>query len=151
MCGANQVFDTRSQCSATCLNPDGNNNCGLVSSVEGCFCQNGFVLDTNNNCVDRKSCGCIYPDKSGVLAVFLQTNAYFISYFLFFLIRGFKIGSAYLSKDCTTLNTCTITGLITSQQSCSQNAKCVNNGLTSFSQCVCNSGFSGNGLTCTPG
>lgn len=35
-------------------------------------------------------------------------------------------------------------------QSCSPNANCVNNGLTAFSQCVCKSGFTGNGLTCSP-
>ena len=69
VCGANQVYDIRAKCPATCLYLNGNNDCGIISAVEGCFCQTGFVLDSNNNCVGISSCGCTYPDGSGVLAV----------------------------------------------------------------------------------
>ena len=69
VCGANQEYDIRASCPATCLNLNGNNDCGIVTPTEGCFCKSGFVLDSNNNCVSSSSCGCTYPDGSGVLSV----------------------------------------------------------------------------------
>ena len=63
------MFDTRAKCPSTCLNPDGIYDCGIISAVEGCYCADDFVTDSNNNCIKQSDCGCILPDKSGVIAV----------------------------------------------------------------------------------
>lgn len=68
-CGTNEVYELRAECSKTCLFPDGNNDCGLVNPIEGCYCKAGFVLDAANQCVAKENCGCVLPDKSGIIAV----------------------------------------------------------------------------------
>lgn len=68
-CGQNQVFDTRAECAKTCLYPEGIYDCGIISAVEGCFCAPGYLIDSNNNCIQQSNCGCILPDKSGVIDV----------------------------------------------------------------------------------
>ena len=81
-CGANQVYTKKTQCSNTCLFPTGKYDCGIVSPIEGCFCAPGFILDTKNNCVRQRDCGCKLPDKSGFIAVstFLKnSNNFFLN------------------------------------------------------------------------
>ena len=43
-------------CPPTCLNPDGNYDCGLLLPNEGCFCKPGFVRNSNYTCIELKDC-----------------------------------------------------------------------------------------------
>ena len=69
-CGQNQFFGVISTCPATCLNPEVNNACGITTEIEGCFCSPGFVLSSNGSCIPPSLCGCLLPDRSGILPVF---------------------------------------------------------------------------------
>ena len=67
-CGDNQAFKVVSTCPATCLNPSGSTNCGIIEPIEGCYCNPGYVL-SNDSCVLPSACGCVLPYESGVLQV----------------------------------------------------------------------------------
>ena len=54
-----------------------------------------------------------------------------------------------MNKDCTTTFTCTNGQLQQKAQTCSPNAICQNNGLTDNSKCVCKTGLTGDGFTCS--
>lgn len=49
-----------------------------------------------------------------------------------------------------TTYTCNNNILNTTQKSCSANAICSNNGISTQSQCICKTGFTGDGYTCIP-
>ena len=68
-CSTNQVFDVRSSCPGTCLNPIGDYDCGLKNPTEGCYCKDGLVLDPNGNCIPPSKCGCLLPDNTTVIDV----------------------------------------------------------------------------------
>ena len=68
-CGKNQIYQTRKECTKTCLYPTGSYDCGLIYSIEGCFCLDGYVLDNNGNCVLPEDCGCNLPDNSALISV----------------------------------------------------------------------------------
>jgi hypothetical protein len=69
VCGLNQVYELRAECPKTCVNPSGNYDCGLIKPVEGCYCQNGYVLNGEGVCIKLEECGCLLPDNSGILSV----------------------------------------------------------------------------------
>ncbi|XP_059841964.1 zonadhesin-like [Hypanus sabinus] len=48
-------------CPATCMNPSVPNSC-LVSTVEGCFCDPGYILSVDK-CIPSSQCGCVYNNK----------------------------------------------------------------------------------------
>ena len=68
-CGANQVYDVRAECPRTCTNPDGNYDCGIIERAEGCYCQDGFVLDSDGSCISADQCGCLIADLNIVQQV----------------------------------------------------------------------------------
>lgn len=51
------MYDVRSECPKTCLNQDGDYDCGDTMLVEGCFCKDGFVENDKGKCVEPKDCG----------------------------------------------------------------------------------------------
>ena len=70
-CGLNQVFEVPSQCPITCLNQNGNYNCGPLDNTEDCYCADGFVL-INGQCSLPSNCGCKVADLGLILSV--KTN-----------------------------------------------------------------------------
>ena len=50
-CDQNEVYDIRDECPKTCLYPDGRYDCGSPVRLEGCYCQDGFVLNSFGQCV----------------------------------------------------------------------------------------------------
>lgn len=68
-CNPNQVLDVRKECPKTCLDPLGKNDCGELRASDGCFCLDGYVLNSNGLCVKLDKCGCKLPDGSGFLSV----------------------------------------------------------------------------------
>ena len=71
-CKDNEVYDVRAQCPRSCLYPQGNPDCGVLDPIEGCYCKQGYILDSNNNCIEEAKCGCVIEigDESVVLEVF---------------------------------------------------------------------------------
>ena len=65
----NEIYSIKTYCPKTCLDPFGTADCGEIKPVEGCFCKEGFVLNSNGVCVPIDQCGCPLPDGSGILAV----------------------------------------------------------------------------------
>jgi hypothetical protein len=68
-CGQNQVYELRASCPKTCLDLNGSTDCGIKKPIESCYCKDGFVLDSNSNCIPSSNCGCLLPDNSGVISV----------------------------------------------------------------------------------
>lgn len=68
-CDSNEIYEIRRECPKTCLDPFGETDCGELKSIEGCFCMNGYVLDSKGFCVPFDKCGCILPDGSGSISV----------------------------------------------------------------------------------
>ena len=62
-CDTHETFGVKTQCPKTCLNPAGF-NCNAVQTIEGCFCNDGYVLNGQNVCVPPNRCGCALPDGS---------------------------------------------------------------------------------------
>ena len=54
-----------------------------------------------------------------------------------------------MNQDCSISYTCVAGTLQQKAQKCSPNAMCQNNGVTTNSKCVCNTGFTGDGFTCS--
>ena len=75
-CGANEIFDTRSECPKTCLDQTGNRDCGITIPTEGCYCKEGYVLDPNGVCVLPQQCGCLLPDLSTIISVINKLNIF---------------------------------------------------------------------------
>ena len=69
VCGENQIYELRSECQKTCLNINGDYDCGLVKPLETCYCKKGFVLNGEGECISNRECGCILPDESTSLSV----------------------------------------------------------------------------------
>ncbi len=67
-CGLNQVFEVPIRCPITCLNPNGNYNCGPLDNTEDCYCADGFVL-INGECSLPSNCGCKVADLGLILSV----------------------------------------------------------------------------------
>ena len=63
----------------TCLFPNGNYDSGIAQPVEGCYCAEGFLLNSDNKCVPQNQCGCALPSGSGVMAVINLKILSFIS------------------------------------------------------------------------
>lgn len=72
-CGENQEYAIKKECPVTCNNFDKvglpDYDCGALQVVEGCFCLEGFVMDTLGNCITKDKCGCSLPDQSTTLQV----------------------------------------------------------------------------------
>ena len=51
------------------MDPSGKNDCGELKPVEGCYCRDGYVLNSNGICVMQNDCGCKLADGSLILAV----------------------------------------------------------------------------------
>nr|XP_028596464.1 IgGFc-binding protein-like [Podarcis muralis] len=51
-----------SPCPATCNDQAGPKNCSSMCCVEGCQCNEGFVLDAGK-CIPRSACGCVFEGK----------------------------------------------------------------------------------------
>lgn len=68
-CGKNQVFKVQTECPKTCLNPDGNYDCGPFELNEDCYCDSDFVL-INGECLPKTNCGCQIDNLGIILNVF---------------------------------------------------------------------------------
>ena len=73
-CGLNQVYKVQNSCAKTCFHPDGIYDCGEIKPVEGCFCNDGLILDSTGNCTQSSNCGCLLPDNTGFLGVIKIRN-----------------------------------------------------------------------------
>ncbi|CAI5781335.1 IgGFc-binding protein-like [Podarcis lilfordi] len=51
-----------SPCPATCNDQAGPKNCSSMCCVEGCQCNEGFVLDAGK-CIPKSACGCVFEGK----------------------------------------------------------------------------------------
>ena len=120
----NEVYAIRSECSRTWLDQMGTKDCGEIKAVEGCYCKDGFVLNSNGACIPTTECGCLLPDGSG----FLSAG------------QSFKV-------NCTVKYICNGTLNVELSEPCGQNAICLadQNGQP---KCTCVSGFTGDGYIC---
>ena len=73
-CKENQVYEIQTGCPKTCLNPDGNYDCGAAVPIEGCYCKPGYLVAADGSCILPPSCGCTLPDNSGILEVRKLSN-----------------------------------------------------------------------------
>lgn len=82
-CGENQIYDIRAECPKTCMDPNGNNSCGMVNKVDGCFCKNGYVEYEKNKCIKKEECGCNIPNEDTIIDVKNSVKIYFLVKILF--------------------------------------------------------------------
>lgn len=125
-CGNNEVFDLRKRCPKTCNDPEAM-TCVDNMFVEGCFCEDGYVQDSDGHCVLRHQCGCLLPDGVNYLPV----------------------GDSMVSEDCTMLYKCLeseAAPVVDYFPSCDLNAYCTSQ--NDLPLCVCNEGYIGDGQTC---
>lgn len=119
----------RSECTKTCLNPEGDYDCGEKRPVEGCYCKDGFVLDSTNKCILKDKCGCTLPDGSGTI----------------------QVGRVLKSSDCRAEFKCEVpqsSVKVTFLPACSIAADCLPDS-NNQPICTCKQGFSGDGFNCT--
>ena len=69
-CGENQNYTVPTGCPNTCLNPNGNYNCGPLDLTEDCYCDSNYVL-INGQCSLPKNCGCQIEGLGIILSVLL--------------------------------------------------------------------------------
>ncbi|KAJ8033902.1 Fibrinogen C domain-containing protein 1-A [Holothuria leucospilota] len=118
ICQENEIYGTCT-CQKSCANPA---VCVSCSSGRGCHCPNGFYLQ-GGGCVRQEHCSCF--------------------------IDGLILpeGSSYSDPACTRRCSCT-----NGQLSCNNNYRCDVNAAcerrSEYHKCYCNSGYSGNGVTC---
>ena len=126
-CKTNQIFDLRSECPKTCLDPSGSNDCGETKTTEGCFCATGYVLNSNGDCVQQSTCGCTLPDNSSTI----------------------EIGQTVMSLDCAFIYTCSKSSAqaIATEYTCSANSVCQADA-QGKAKCVCKTGYYGDGVSC---
>jgi hypothetical protein len=128
-CGANQIYELRSECPKSCLYLQGLPDCGLKKPIEGCYCKTGYVYDAQGNCVLSSACGCLLPDGTGII----------------------NVGQKVTNLDCTVAYSCTAVGKQATVEplslGCGPNAICTvaNN----QPACQCISGFYGDGFSCS--
>ncbi len=126
-CGTNEEFALKAECPKTCLDPKGENDCGIKAPIEGCYCKEGFVTNAAGKCVSKDTCGCKLPDGSAII----------------------DVGQKLTNADCTSVFTCekALTVAVAKPiKPCGDNAVCtiVNN----EPSCTCKPGFFGNGKVC---
>ncbi|XP_074650327.1 uncharacterized protein LOC141905382 [Tubulanus polymorphus] len=127
-CSPNSHYEARmTACPASCADPDAPDNCA-EGEREGCECNSGFIL-SGDKCVPTSKCGCI-DEKDR----YRQVNAF------------------WMSKDCKKKYTCinpvgTPTISKETTKGCHANAKCALK--RGRRKCICKSGFTGDGNTCT--
>ncbi|XP_059158596.1 uncharacterized protein LOC131942703 [Physella acuta] len=136
-CGRNMVYKKsyRPQCQDSCKEPQKSLTCDDLNTVSGCACQDGFLLDADQNCVPADDCDDTCTVQTGNSAFTLND------------------GQSSFVEACSKLVTCQ-KGTIneTNLGPCSENADCVGG-----TKCVCKAGFKGNGrecfadLACKPG
>ncbi|CAF0786128.1 unnamed protein product [Brachionus calyciflorus] len=127
-CGSNEIYAIRKECPRTCLDPYALTDCGELKTIEGCFCKEGFVLNTNGICVKIEECGCVLPDGSGYLSV----------------------GESLKTNECNKKYSCLFPGSdinIEILPSCSKDAICIGSA-SGQAECVCKTGYFGNGYEC---
>ncbi|KAJ8033950.1 Zonadhesin [Holothuria leucospilota] len=118
VCQTNRVLGT-CPCETTCENPQ---VCGSCSQSQPCYCPSGYFIQ-GQDCVQQEDCGC-YID--GIIVPNSET---------------------YVNTDCTQQCTCNNNQLdCDTTYQCSPNAACIED--TGVRRCVCNDGYSGDGLTC---
>ncbi|CAF0928390.1 unnamed protein product, partial [Brachionus calyciflorus] len=126
-CGLNEIYTIKKECPKTCMDPFGEDDCGELKFAEGCFCRNGYVLNSNGVCVLIEECGCKLPEESGYLAV-----------------------GETLQVDCDQKLKCLMSGqnvTIEFLQQCSMDALCIA-GINNEPKCVCKDGYIGDGYDC---
>lgn len=69
-CQINEIYDIRKECPKTCIDKFGQNDCGELKFIEGCYCKEGFVKNSLGECIDLKECGCLSPDGSIEIQVY---------------------------------------------------------------------------------
>lgn len=84
-CGKNEIYTIKKSCPGTCLDPLGEHDCGEIKPMEGCFCNQGFVLNSKGICILPNECGCILPDSFGYLYV-SQTFCSWIKVKMYFFL-----------------------------------------------------------------
>ena len=67
-CASDRVYDVRKECGKSCSDPLGT-DCEYTLWVEGCFCKDGLVMDSDGHCIELEQCGCPVPDQDSVLPV----------------------------------------------------------------------------------
>jgi hypothetical protein len=126
-CGANQIGRYSKKCGRTCLDPQGKKYCGNEER-EGCFCQVGFVRNSQGECVKPEQCGCRVPNKQILIGV----------------------GRSVVDIDCSKRYTCNgpqQNAQIDFLRKCSRNAVCRGNH-NNVPTCFCKPGFEGDGYRC---
>ncbi|KAJ8033598.1 Fibrinogen-like protein A [Holothuria leucospilota] len=120
-CSNNKGYMTCT-CEKSCGNPD----LCLVTCTEEetCVCPDGFYLNEKDDCVPKEECGC-----------FLNGNI-------------IPEGGTFVASDCSRRCNCSAGQLVCDEDiACSSNAVCEER--DGLRQCYCNSGYTGDGVTCT--
>ncbi|XP_038059591.1 IgGFc-binding protein-like [Patiria miniata] len=122
-CPSNSTYEIcSSACPSTCLDFRQESKTCDDRCVEGCQCDQGFVLE-GASCVPTDTCGCF---REGFY---------------------YAVGSVHLTAQCSERCLCLPGGVVNCTEiACDSNAICgVVNG---ESRCICNEGFTGDGLDC---
>ncbi|XP_059158628.1 uncharacterized protein LOC131942724 [Physella acuta] len=136
-CGRNMEYKKsyRPQCQDSCKETHKSITCDDLNTASGCACQDGFLLDADQNCVPADDCDNICTVRT-VNSAFMLND-----------------GQSSFVEACSKKITCQ-KGTIneTNLGPCSENADCVDG-----TKCVCKQGFKGDGrecfadLACKPG
>lgn len=99
-CGLHKHYEFRgNRCPNTCADPKAAERCVAKIEVEGCFCDDGFVLD-GTDCVPISECGCAVEGKY------------------------YKSGYTFVEKDCSRECTCEGGVLSCSAMTCRDGTHC---------------------------
>ncbi|KAL5010908.1 hypothetical protein ScPMuIL_013213 [Solemya velum] len=92
--------------------------------TSGCFCKEGYVRNSNQECVLPEECGCVY----GTVTL--------------------EVGDHYYDDELCKAIQCGDSGTtVVDEADCDENAHCVQSSIDDV-ECVCNERFTGDGMTC---
>lgn len=127
-CPPNKVYDVRNECPKTCADPLGV-DCDHTVWTDGCYCEDGLVMDTDGKCIHFDECGCTVPGQDSILPV----------------------GDVIITEHCSIKYKCLTQkspAAVYNLTKCSENAYCLD--VDDEPVCVCKEGFTGDGFTCDP-
>ncbi|XP_077864429.1 kielin/chordin-like protein [Saccoglossus kowalevskii] len=128
-CPTNQTYTAcGSACPPTCDQPNPATFCG-EQCVEGCFCDDGLVMDEGGICRPLSHCGCYY-----------ESNLY-------------RVGEVFINYNCTSCECFTGGVVVCTDPICHEHAHC--NRYTDYyinyddeRHCECDPGYFGDGIIC---
>ncbi|RMZ98161.1 c-binding -like [Brachionus plicatilis] len=135
-CNLNQEFrwDSSLACPENCFYLYEEYDCGIREKQEGCYCKNGFILDSMGNCIKPESCGCRLPENYGMLES--SPN---------------QIGKTFKTPNCLNEYLCVQPYgnviVIGHFDGCGMNAQCIGD-INNEPTCVCHNGYLGDGHFC---